>query len=120
MRRVIATIVPMVALAALLGCGRRADRRAADLYASPEVPPPSSPSAVGGGPPVVAAPSVDVPDAALTPTFELDATSVLGEPAIVPQKGDAQADGPSGGTFGASSDDRSPGASFEDEHAAGQ
>ena len=120
--RVIAAVMPMVALVVALGCSRSSDRRASDVYAAPEVPPPSStwvnpPSAIGGGPPAEFA-----PDAALTPTlptFELDANAVLAEPPMAPEKGDAQADGPSGGTFGASSDDNSPGAPYVKEGSAG-
>jgi hypothetical protein len=61
MRRVIAAVMPMAALVVALGCGR-SERRASDP-SSPGVP-----NAIGGGPPVVTA-----PDAALTPTFALDA-----------------------------------------------
>jgi len=60
---VIAAVMPMVALVVALGCSR--SEPPSSTWVNP-------PSAIGGGPPAEFA-----PDAALTPTFGLDANAVL-------------------------------------------
>jgi hypothetical protein len=111
---IVVIAVLVLAILVALGCGKSGERRASDVYAPAPI---AAPSAIGGGPPV----ALDAPDAALTPRYELDANAVLAEPVTNPasEKGDGQADGPSGGTYGASSDDRSPGAAYEREGRAG-
>ena len=134
MARFVVFVAPMVALAlAVAGGCARSERRADEGqnfqpsgFAPRTLPgatgrtaassATAAPSAFGGGPP-----GIDRPDAALVPEYTLDANAVLGErgPRTAQSKPDAQADGPSGGTYGASSDDRSPGAAEEQERAAG-
>ena len=112
MAREVIAAISMAALVVALGCARRHERRAGF-----EAPPPATttapaPTARGGGP------IATTPDAALTQTYLLDANAPLAEP-IAGSKADAQADGPSGGTYGASSDDKSPGAQYESQPRAG-